>query len=302
MPAWTPRQFPEPSETWSRYAARLLEEAQERIWKEPQALAWLAGRGINAEAVRAYRIGYLPAENGRYPGRWRARTALGLDPRTGDDGKIRTRIFIPRGIVIPTMASDGRVLNIRIRRHKEDLNEHSPKYLELEGSCKAPLFLRGTGPAFLSVCFVVEAELDAILIHHATGGAVGALAVRTNRGKPDGPAHALLQEAVRVCVALDYDEAGAEGVKFWEQTYSSCLRWPTPEGKDPGDAYKLGVDIREWVGASLPESIALPPKGFGQVDILPSGQLKIGAGGLRTYLLLLRNKERSKFVPREQKT
>ncbi len=283
-PAWTPREWPEPSDVWCAYAAKLLAEAEERIWKQRAALNWLAARGITEEAVRRYRIGYLPAEGTRYPGRYRARSALGLASRTGDDGREHTKLFIPRGIVIPTLAADGRVLNLRIRRHKEDLSPRAAKYMELEGSCKAPLFLRSSRPGPLAVYFVTEAELDAMLIHHATGGLIGAMAVRTNRGKPDMAAHARLRDAVRVCIALDYDEPGADGVDFWERAYPTSLRWPTPEGKDPGDAFKLGVDIRAWVAAALPASIALPAleatsrADAGQMGTLPSGPLDVGGG------------------------
>lgn len=317
---WQPRVWPEPSAAWQAYAAKLLDEADERIWQEPQALRWLAARGIDADAVRAYRIGYLPPEGGKYPGRWRARVALGLEPRTGEDGREHTKLFIPRGIVIPTLGADGRVLNLRIRRHKEDLRDRSPKYMELEGSCKAPMLLRAPGPSSMGAYFVTEAELDAILIHHATGGAVGALAVRTNRGKPDAAAHLRLREALLVGVALDYDQAGAEGVDFWEATYPASKRWPTPEGKDPGDAFRLGVDIREWIAAALPPSVALwqdprqplaateggqPRSGSaaisaqiasdseshtgcvvehhadGRADTSPTGQFPVGGGGCR---------------------
>lgn len=288
-PAWTPREWPEPSQVWSVYAAKLLAQAEERIWKQSAALNWLAARGITEEAVRAYHIGYLPAEGTRYPGRYRARSALGLAPRNGDDGREHTKLFIPRGIVIPTLAPDGRVLNLRIRRHREDLAPRAAKYMELEGSCKAPLFLRSSRPAPLAVYFVTEAELDAMLIHHATGGVIGALAVRTNRGKPDMAAHARLREAARVCIALDYDDPGADGVDFWERAYPTSLRWPTPEGKDPGDAFRLGVDIRGWVAAALPASISLPQKNesrqdggerhlHGQADTLLSGLLDVGNG------------------------
>ena len=143
--AWQPKSCPIPNDTWAAYALKLVEEAEGAIWQQETALRWLASRGIDEQAVKAYRIGYLPAEGTKYPGRWRSRAALGLEPRTGDDGKIRDKIFIPRGIVIPTLATDGRVLNLRIRRHKEDLRERSPKYMELEGSCKGPLLLRASG-------------------------------------------------------------------------------------------------------------------------------------------------------------
>ena len=276
--AFTPRQWDEPSPAWQTYAQKLLDEATDRMASEPRALAWLAGRGISAEAVATYRIGYLPAEGAKYPGRWRSRSALGLAPRTGDDGRVRDKIFIPRGIVIPSFGPDGcTLLNLRIRRHSADLatradGKPQPKYMELEGSCKAPLLLRSTAPAALAAYFVTEAELDAMLIHHATGGVVGAVAVRTNRGKPDVLAHAHLTEAVRVCVALDYDAEldadgrevlpadapGTLGLDFWERIYPQYRRWPTPEGKDPGDAFRLGVDIRAWVASGLPPTVKLP--------------------------------------------
>lgn len=297
---WTPRQWPDPLDAWSTYAEKLLTEATDRIASEPHALRWLAARGITEEAVHRYRIGYLPAESTKYPGRYRARIALGLEPRIGDDGRERTKLFIPRGIVIPTFALDGRVLNLRIRRHSKDLTGRAPKYMELEGSCKAPLLLPSSRPGPLAVYFVTEAELDAMLIHFATGGVIGGLAVRTNRGKPDAQAHARLRDAVRVCVALDYDDPGADGVNFWEQAYpTASLRWPTPEGKDPGDAYRLGVDIRAWVAAALPPIVKLAAPDTsehhgcsvaqitvdiqanqtnGQTDILSSGSLTVGGG------------------------
>jgi len=261
--AFTPHAHREASPEWQAYAARLLDEATAAIATKPEALAWLASRGIPPEAVKQYRIGYLPPEGGKYPGRWRARSALGLPPKETDDGKVRDKIFIPRGIVIPTFAQDGSIRNLRIRRHQQDLKPMSngkmpPKYLELEGSCTAPLLLKSRGQASLAAYFVTEAELDAILIHFVTGGVVGGLAVRTNRGKPDSQAHERLRQAVKVCIALDFDEPGAVGVEWWEQTYPQALRWPVPEGKDPGEAFKLGVDIRDWVAAALPATIKLP--------------------------------------------
>lgn len=276
--SWTPRTGSAATTSWSAYALKLVEEGEQHLPKQQQALAWLAARGIDAAAAARYRLGYLPAESGKFPGRFRARAALGLDTKTGDDGKVRSKIFIPRGILIPTFSGTGSVANLRIRRHKADLQEkRSPKYMELEGSAKVPFLLPSSQPKHLAVYFVTEAELDAILIHYASGGVVGALAVRTNRGKPDDASHALLEQAVRICVALDYDQAGADGCDFWTQTYPQAVRWPTPEGKDPGDAYGLGVDIREWIAAALPACVSLPDAG--QPDTLPSGEIILGGGG-----------------------
>ncbi len=288
--SFTPREQAVRSDAWSVYAAQLLDEAEAHILQEAKACSWLAARGICSEAITQYRLGYLPAENGKYPkyqGRWRYRSALGLAPKEGQDGKMKEKIFIPRGILIPTFGHGeqaGRILNLRIRRHAEDLavlqnGKTQPKYMELEGSCTSPMLLAPQGPTQLATYFVVEAELDAILIHYISGGLVGALAVRTNRGKPDAYAHERLQACARICVALDYDEPGACGWPWWENTYPQAKRWPVPEGKDPGDAYKLGVDIREWIQAALPPSCKLAAlASTGQVDFSASGLVSVGNG------------------------
>lgn len=281
---WTPQDKPYPSEAWEGYAAKLLEEAEKEIWAHPEALKWLHARGITEEVIKAYRLGYLTGEKGR-PGRFRARSVLGLQP-VRKEGKERSWIFIPRGIVIPTF-EDDRLINLRIRRPKPDLattedkKDKPAKYMELEGSCSKPMLLspEGGNPN-LRAFIVVEGELDAILCHHATGRAVGAVALRTNRAKPDAKAHPKLKEAVSILLALDYEESGAgiAGLDWWLDTYSQSMRFPTPEGKDPGNAYELGVDIREWIDGGLPETISLMPKG-GQMDAFSSGSVDSGGRG-----------------------
>lgn len=294
---WTPKLLSEPTLEWHEHAQKLVSEAEKNIWDNGDALGWLFARGIDEAAIRKYRIGYLKAESEKYQGRFRPRSSFGLQPKIGEDGKTRDKIFIPRGILIPTLGKSGSILNIRIRRHKADLQDHSPKYLELEGSYRGPMFLESSQSRHLSVYYITEAELDAILIHHTSEGVVGAIAVRTNRGKPDTKCHSALEAAVRICIALDYDEAGADGCDFWEKNYPNSMRWPTPDGKDPGDAYGLGVDIREWIIASLPACVSLSCKKEtpnqsvsqqeseilscpenGQKDITASGRVYLGEG------------------------
>ncbi len=294
-PAFSPKDSASAAAIWRAYAGKLVLEGAESLPRRTDALAWLALRGLSQDACLRYGLGYLLPDPGKYPGRFRPRDSLGLAPRQGPDGKERQKIFIPRGILVPTFARDGSVCNLRVRRHKEDLMQGAPKYHELEGSSRAPFLLRSSLAPALAVYFVTEAELDAMLIHHASGGIVGAIAVRTNRGKPDCEAHALLSQCARICVALDYDQAGAEGCHFWEATYPQSMRWPTPEGKDPGDAFRLGVNIRDWICAALPASVSLPAPGMefrdskiaensraasaGHMDTSLAGQLKTGKGG-----------------------
>lgn len=176
--AWQPSVKEGPSERWQNYAAKLLAEAEAEIWNHPEALNWLAKRGITEEVIRTYRLGYLAGENGK-PGRFRARSVLGLPPKQRN-GKDQTWLFIPRGIVIPTFEGDE-LINLRIRRPNQDIREREDgtrpaKYLELSGSCSKPMLLlpEGGNPN-LRAFVVVEGELDAILCHHAADRRIGAV-------------------------------------------------------------------------------------------------------------------------------
>lgn len=255
---------------WREYAAKLHAEARENLHASKSAIDWLARRGLDQAAIDRYQLGYLPGENGK-PGRYRDRSALGLAPVPKPDGGEKTIIFIPRGITIPHFDAQGRVIRLRIRRPKPDVEQWGQKYLVLEGSSSQPMLLEADRPRQLSAYVVVEAELDAMLVHHATNQAVGALAALTNRGKPDATQHPIMQDAAAILVALDYDPRqvtkpdgsvvtetpGGQGWTWWSETYKNARRWPVTVGKDPGDAYAEGLDIRSWIAAGLPPSISL---------------------------------------------
>ncbi|MFQ8887706.1 MAG: hypothetical protein ACLR7Z_04475 [Bilophila wadsworthia] len=88
---------------------------------------------------------------------------------------------------------------------------------------------------------MVESELDAMLIHHACGGKIGALAILTASGKPDAAAHAALSAAARILMVMDWDakpnrpRTGAGGARRLKPSYGLYHEGP---GRPPG------VDIR----------------------------------------------------------
>jgi len=262
-PAFVPAVLALPSTIWRERAARLVEKSHARLLESPKALRWLAERGLDLDAVRKYRLGYLaeePNKNNR-PGIFRARSAWGLPDKIVQNPDRTTRViktmFIPRGIVIPAYGPKGYhegalPIRIRIRRPDVDIKGTDyPKYHVIPGSCMAPMLLGASARAFV----VVEAELDGMLVHHLAGDRCGALAVLTNLGKPDAAAYAALVRALTVLVALDYDEAGANGWAWWRAHCATARRWPVPAGKDPGDAFKLGEDLRAWALAGLPKML-----------------------------------------------
>ncbi|MHC1701772.1 MAG: primase-helicase zinc-binding domain-containing protein [Humidesulfovibrio sp.] len=260
--AFVPQVWPLPADVWRARAGRLVDKCHERLVSGPnKALDWLAERGLDLDAVRKYRLGYLIEEQnkaGNSTGIFRARSAWGLEPKETKTASgaivIKKQLWIPRGIVIPDYGPAGYAegalpIRIRIRRPNKDVaGTDFPKYHVMPGSGMAPLLLGAAARAFV----VVEAELDAMLVHHLAGDKVGALAVLTNRGKPDAAAFAALSRALTTLVALDYDQAGAEGWTWWRDNCPTARRWPVPAGKDPGDAFKEGEDLRAWILAGLP--------------------------------------------------
>lgn len=261
--SFEPKENALPQELWRKQATSLVEKAHTALLGAQKALDYLARRGLDETAVRRYKLGYLSGEKGRQ-GIFRARSAFGLEAKQGKDGKTKTSLFIPRGITIPAFvsSSDGEAntVRVRIRRPDVDVEKWGDKYMLLEGGCGRTTMLLGNGKEKSPrVIVVVEAELDAMLVHHMAQSLgddlVGALAVLTNRGRPDAVAHAALKEAATILVALDYDGAGADGWAWWRETYPQAKRWPVPAGKDPGDAYALGEDLRAWILAGVPQGL-----------------------------------------------
>jgi DNA primase len=93
------------------------------------------------------------------------------------------------------------------------------------------------------------------MLAEKAGELVGTIAIETVAAKPDEGACALLKKALHVLVALDFDGPGARAWPWWRENIRDCVRWPVPKGKDPGEAFELGVDIREWVRAGLPRGL-----------------------------------------------
>ena len=326
--AWRPTTWELPGEKWTEYAGKLAAEAHSYLMGLGGS-KWLSARGIGLKEIEAYKLGLLTAENDRIPGRIRLRSVLGLEPKIDDNGKTKTHMLIPRGITIPTFDAAGRVIAMRIRRPKPDYTHTLPdgtvttkaKYMALEGSCRGPYLLKSSLPPELAVYFVVEAELCADLIHSLSGGVVGAIGLRSNRIKPDSVAYPLLRSASRVCLAHDYDAAGAEALEWWTNTFpTTARRWPTPICKDPGDAFAQGADLRQWIAAALPPSVTLPeqctdlhggsiarnapalqvPAECGHMDSFSSG-LDCGGGGASPTACTPEKKEVATSEPASEK-
>lgn len=160
----------------------------------------------------------------------------------GIQNQEKKAVWLPKGIVIPTI-TQNLPMKIKIRRSERTVEENLPKYVEVLGSRKTPS-LFGTGERGL---MMVESELDAMLLAQFAGELCTFMAIGSTRRKPDVQAHNLMLSFDRLLFSLDYDEPGKRAYKFWKKLYPHLIPWPSPKAKSAGDAFKLGIDLKQWV-------------------------------------------------------
>ena len=100
-------------------------------------------------------------------------------------------------------------------------------------------------------------SLDGILLHNVAGDLATVFALGSAQARPDADTMKLLNDAERVLLALDTDRAGYTSWLWWRQHFNKAVRWPVINGKDPGEAYKNGVDLRTWIMAGLINNASL---------------------------------------------
>lgn len=283
-----------PEGRWQKWAVELVMKSCERMKGRVDDLAWLASRGIDAQATATFRLGW------NHRGLKIARAAIGLSPR--DDGK--KTLWIPDGLVIPIMDETGKLHRLRIRRPLSSRERFLPdlKYLWIEGSGNAPLVLRPAGRIRGAV--IVEAELDAFAIagnHHQV--------MVISLGTVKGPLTAALKNELQVLpvilVALDADPgkdgkpgAGTQAIAAWTNEFRNARFWPVPKGKDAGEYAEQGGILHAWIEAGLPPVSASAAKAITLAHDLPlsAGCKPPGDGGEKKSFTASRGKS-SAAVP-----
>jgi len=251
---FTPGIAQTPQEIWQEHAEKLVAYAHEQLLNAPEQLAYLAGRGLDLEAVKKYRLGWLARDE------YRARQAWGLPEELKEDKKPK-KLWLPKGIVIPFFV-DGVIHRVRIRK-AEKRNDDDSRYYWVPGSGNDVVVINPAARAFV----VVESDLDGLLIDHLAGDLVGAVPLGTCSAKPKEAAFQILTHCLAILVALDFDPGtdkagnyknpGGKSARWWLEQFSQARRWPVIGAKDPGDAFKTGVDLRAWIIAGLPPAMTI---------------------------------------------
>ncbi len=258
-----------PSALWAAKATAFAKRCHEALLADPRQLEWLAERGIDLATAKRFGLGWNAGDDGKDC--YLDRASWGLpEVRNETTGKPKP-LWLPVGLTVPL--AKGRVVErIRIRRPHPELGPgplKGTRYYIVPGSGMEQLLVRPGAP----VLVVVEAELDAMAVAAAAPDCAGALALGSSSPRPDAPACRALNDAVHILVALDFDGAGAAAwdarlrakgradAWCWRRAFPQAERWPTPSGKDPGDAVAAGIDLRAWITAGLPPCLTLPETG-----------------------------------------
>lgn len=232
----------EQSHTWTAMATEYVEYAHQTIVQNPDALRFLAARGISRDIAHRYKFGLVTKEY--FP----LRSDWGLQEQVSAEGK-QSKLWIPRGILIPISNQNGQVIRLKIRRHDRQQEGKQPKYVVIPGSMNG---LSIIGDTRHDVLVVVESELDAYAIHEAASDFACVVAVGSNTKNPDNVTHYYAQRAPILLICYDNDDAGKTMFAKWRGLYPHAIGYPTPFGKDVGEAIQQGLNVRQWLLQAKP--------------------------------------------------
>jgi hypothetical protein len=251
---------------WHEHGMKFVQQCHEALLNRPTSIAYLMARGISMEMIKKHLLGFHAGETKdgkQYLPSFRPWPSWGLNDEKKESGKHRM-LILPAGLVIPYIVND-RLHRLTIRLIKPDPSQPKKKYHYVRGSIRDAWMSNPSARAFV----VQEAELDSIAVEAAAGDLVGTIGLGSTDTKPDSRAYKALRNAISILVAMDFDQPrlnertgkmespGATASGWWKSEFSQSTRWPVPQGKDAGEAFGLGVDLRTWILAGLP-SILVP--------------------------------------------
>jgi hypothetical protein len=231
-----------PNSLWQAKASVFTLWCHDMLWKHPESLELLKARGFSEEAIIRWQFGYSPHTF------WRKRSDWGLDDKFNNNGYL-AKLWLPKGIVIPTFSDEG-IIKLKIRRPDEPQSvgqNKFQKYVIVSSNVDAPSVYGDPTKPIL----IMESEFDAMLTYDAVGSLYCVIALGGAQKKPDLQLHEHLKNNPKILLSLDFDESGMSANYFWKSLYPQLIIWPVPMGKSPGDAIKLGIDLKKWIKTGL---------------------------------------------------
>jgi Toprim-like len=221
-----------PTDTWRARAAVFVEACEAALWTDAgaRARAYLAGRGLQDETLRSWRVGFHDADRREPASNW------GLDD--GED------VWLPRGITMPWLTG-AKVWQVKVRRATNGRD----KYMSVRGG--HPLLygadtLAPGGPAVMC-----EGEFDTQLLWQYVGDRTATVSLGSASRRPTRIAALLLAQADPLLAAYDSDDEGERGAERLRQLAPRITRIRPSVGKDIGEFVAAGGRPRAWITFEL---------------------------------------------------
>jgi DNA primase len=243
---FSPHESSPVDQSWQKAAKSFVDRSHARLLNEPEAIEFLLKRGINLDTIKKFSLGWNSGDL------FDERATWGMVHEIKENGQLK-RLWLPKGIVIPSYSNDGDpncslLFKIKVRRDNWYNGDSFPKYVEVSGS-EQSLSIYGDRSRPV---MIVESELDAILIQQEASQLVCCLALGGVGKKPDAVTHAWLKRSRLILLSLDFDDVAKKRCAFWMKLYSNLKLWPCPCAKSPGDAYEVyNVNIFNWVRSGM---------------------------------------------------
>lgn len=271
-----PAEWPEivhDSAVWQEHALKLVNNCHTALLARPQALEWLAARGIRLELIKKHKLGFHAGQTAKgeaYQNSYRPLSSWGM---IGDK-----KFVLPAGIVIPAFVA-GHLVRLRIRTM--GTVKKMAKYHLVKGSMptSANNIILNPGQ---DIALVEESELDGLMIAGCCPD-ITVIPLGSANERPSLAAHVELKKKILILGALDRDtpkpgsrqktwseQAGAKASEWWIDQYNNFQPWMVPGlslladrkiCKDPGEAFAAGGDLKRWIKEGI-DLYTLPIKIF----------------------------------------
>jgi DNA primase len=225
-----------PSSSWQDRAKIFTESSLRRLLIDKTAMELLLQRGLTVDTIKKHRLGWNPVKA------FYRRTDWGFEEKDKQEW-----VCLPVGMVIPISENDA-IRKIKIRKSEWREGDPYGKYYEIPGSSNIlPVF----GSLSNHVVVIVEAEFDAMLVIQEAGNLCSCVALGGAQKRPDAYLQQWLLQRKLILFALDFDEAGKNEYSYWQTSYPNLEPWPTPEEKSPGEYFKIGGNLKDWISNGI---------------------------------------------------
>lgn len=246
----TPADRP-PDAEWQAAALQVVAECEAALWqpKYKAVLDYLHGRGLRAETIREFRLGYC---------------ATG---KPGLYGREIGGLYVSRGLVIPcVVANKIWYLKIRLvpgvpcRCQNKDCRQDLPgpgkcpkcgsdnRYLGVKGNRTKAIYNadRLIGARMALFC---EGEFDCMTAHQEFGAIVPTVTFGSATNHPDLATWAIYLLHLRsILLTYDADQAGEAGAEWLEEFSGRVRLTPLPAGaKDINEFHQNGGSLLDWI-------------------------------------------------------